>query len=66
MKWVVIGLFLVGLFFVLLGFLGNRYGKHQSVDVDMGNSFIQAGGFFFWVIDVLVILGWGLYRLMFT
>lgn len=62
MKWLVIGLFLIGLVIALLGAWGYRrdVAQGRSADVAMGNKFISAIGFAVWGLDALIFVVWKL------
>jgi hypothetical protein len=67
MRWVVIGLFVVGVVFEFLAWLGYRRDARegQSADVAAGNDIPIIIGLCFWGVDVLIVVIWGLIRLMF-
>jgi purine-cytosine permease-like protein len=64
MKWLVIGLFLLGCVLIFLGTAAHREGK--SADEKSASAFFDIGGLACFALCVVVLIAWGFARLMFS
>jgi hypothetical protein len=64
MRWIVIGLFLLGLLLIFAGFLAQREG--QSADEKSASAVFDIGGLACFALCVIALIGWGVVRLMFS